>query len=116
MKFLILAYGSENDWKALDPDEQRALLEQDDVLRDRGSLVAAVEPTVTTVRGWDGVSRTQVGPVVALPVPLAGFGVIEAEDLAEAVRLVADTPCARAKGAVEIRPILQMNAGAAVVA
>ncbi len=43
------------------------------------------------------------------PLPLAGFGVIEAADLDEAVRLVAGTPCARALGAVEIRPISVMN-------
>lgn len=42
-------------------------------------------------------------------VPLAGFSVIEAESIDQAVRLVADTPCARAKGAIEIRPILMIN-------
>jgi hypothetical protein len=42
-------------------------------------------------------------------VPLAGFGIIEAADLNEAIALVKDTPCARAGGAVEIRAITAMN-------
>lgn len=116
MKFLVLAYGSEEDWNALSQAEQEELLAQDDVLRRRGGLVAAVGPDVTTVRSWDGGPKTRGEPVASLPVPLAGFGVIEADDVQHAIRLVADTPCARAKGAVEIRPILQLNGGARVVA
>ncbi len=115
MKYLILAYGDESAWKALTPSEQEALLAQDDLLRSRGSLVAAVENTVTTVRSWDGTPTTSEEPFPTLAAPLAGFGIIEAADLREAVALVAQTPCARAKGAVEIRPILQMNSGATVV-
>jgi hypothetical protein len=42
-------------------------------------------------------------------LPLAGFGIIEAANLEEAVRLVAQTPCARAKGVVELRPIAAIN-------
>jgi len=110
MKYLCLAYGSEKDWKALTESEQAALLAQDDVLRERGDLVAAVGLQVTTVRTWDGTPATSEGPVAETKLPLAGFGIIEAADLNEAVRLIADTPCARAKGAVEIRPITIMSA------
>jgi hypothetical protein len=113
MKFLVLAYGAEEDWKALSKAEQDALLAQDEVLRRRGSLVAAVERNVTTVRAWDGTPDVTHGPFATPRVPLAGFGVIEAADLDEAIRLVTDTPCARARGAVELRPIFAMNDPAA---
>lgn len=116
MMFLILAYGAEADWNVLSEAEQENLLAQDEVLRQRGSLVAAVETDVTTVRAWNGTPETTNEPVASLPAPLAGFGVIEADDLDHAIQLVANTPCARARGAVEIRPILQINQGAAVVA
>ena len=109
MKFLCLAYGAEADWNALSPAAQAALLAQDDVLRGRGDLVAAVEPTPATVRAPDGEPLVTPGAFAESRVPLAGFGVIEAADLAEAVRLVAGTPCARAGGAVELRPIVEMN-------
>lgn len=114
MKYLILAYGSEKDWHALSRDEQQSLLAQDEVLRNRGSLVAAVENAVTVVRAWDGTPTTTNQPLAHEP-PLAGFGIIEAEDLAQAIELVTHTPCARAGGAVEIRPIMNMNPGARVV-
>ncbi len=104
MRYLCLAYGDEKDWSALSKDEQDALLAQDEVLRRRGDLVSAVG-SATTVRAWDGTPSTTDGPFATAAVPLAGFSLIEAEDLDEAIRLVADTPCARAKGAVEVWPI-----------
>lgn len=109
MKFLCLAYGDEKDWKKLSKAEQDALLAQDDVLRSRGALVAAVEQTPTTVRAWDGTPDVTRGPFAESGVPLAGFGVIDAADLDEAIALVKDTPCARAGGAVELWPITAIN-------
>ena len=109
MKFLCLAYGAEEDWNALTGEEQDALLAQDERLRRRGALMAAVEPRVTTVRAWDGTPSATDGAFGRMEAPLAGFSVIEADSIEEAVRLVADTPCARARGAIEIRPILMIN-------
>jgi hypothetical protein len=109
MRYLCLAYGAEADWKALSKAEQGVLLEQDDVLRQRGALMAAVETSIATVRAWDGTPHVKHAPFTSSAAPLAGFSVIEADSLDEVVRLVADTPCARAKGAIEIRPILAIN-------
>lgn len=106
MKYLVLAYGDEKDWNALSKEEQEELLAQDEVLRRRGDTVAAVQPTATVVRAWDGTPTTTDGPFAETRPGLAGFGIIEARDLDEAIQLVANTPCARAGGAVEIRPIL----------
>lgn len=104
MKFLVLAYGEEKDWIALSKGEQDALLAQDEVLRQRGDLVAALGPA-TTLTAWDGNASLADGPYAQPEIPLAGFGVIEADDLEHAVALVTDTPCARAKGYVELRPL-----------
>lgn len=107
MKFLCLAYGSEKDWLELTQQEQNELLAQDAMLRDRGAMMSAVETTVTTVTAWDGSPKATNGSFAQSSVPLAGFSIIEAADINEAVQLVAGTPCARAKGAIEIRPLLQ---------
>jgi hypothetical protein len=112
MKYLCLAYGDANDWKALTKDEQDELLAQDDVLRQRGDLVAAVETTATIVRAWDGRPTTSDGSFASSRIPLAGFSIIEADDEDEVIELVADTPCARAGGVVEVRPIAEINDGA----
>ena len=111
MKFLCLAYGDEKDWNALSKTEQDALLAQDEALRKRGVLMASVQTKVTTVRAWDGQPAISDGAFADSTVPLAGFSVIEAADLNEVVQLVAVTPCARARGAIEIRPILAINEG-----
>ncbi len=110
MKFLCLAYGAEGDWLQLSAAERDALLAQDDVLRRRGDLVVAVEDGAATLRAWDGTPEVVPGAFARSDVPLAGFSVIEAESLDEVVRLVSGTPCARARGAIEIRPILVLNA------
>ena len=109
MKFLCLAYGDEKEWNALSPEEQNKLLEQDQAIRQRGALMGAVQPEVVTVHAWDGLPRTSNQPFAAAHAPLAGFSIIEADTIEEVVKLVAGTPCARAKGSVEIRPILTLN-------
>lgn len=109
MKYLCLAYGDEKDWNALTKEQQDALLAQDEVIRRRGALMAAVETNVTTVHAWDGTPSTTRGAFAESRAPLAGFSIIEAATLDEVVQLVAQTPCARAGGAIEIRPILAIN-------
>jgi hypothetical protein len=109
MKYLCLAYGAEKDWKQLTKSEQDALLAQDEIVRKRGALMAAVEQAVTTVRAWDGKPTVINDGIAELPAPLAGFSVIEATDIDEVIQLVAATPCARAKGFIEIRPVMFIN-------
>ena len=109
MKYLCLAYGDEKDWNVLTKKEKDEMLAQDEVVRKRGALMAAVQTTTTTVRAWDGDPITTDGAFADSKAPLAGFSIIEAADLDEVIRLVAGTPCARAKGAIEIRPILAIN-------
>jgi hypothetical protein len=109
MKFLCLAYGDEKDWNVLTKKEQDEMLAEDEALRKRGALMAALQTTTTTVRAWDGKPTTTDGAFADSKAPLAGFSIIDAADLEEVIRLVAGTPCARAKGAIEIRPILAIN-------
>jgi hypothetical protein len=104
MKFLCLAYGSEEDWKAMTKQEQSEVLEQDEVLKSRGDLLSAVQKTVVTVTNWSGNLTTENESFAQPKLPLAGFSIIEAKDVDEVVQLVANTPCARAKGYIEIRP------------
>ena len=103
MKFLCLAYGDEGKWSALPRSTQEALRAQDDVLRSRGDLVAEVLAP-TTVRFAGGDAQAGDGPFGQSPLPLAGFYVLEARDIDEAIGLLSKTPCAHA-GAYELRPL-----------
>ena len=106
MKFLCLTYGHEKDWVVLSEAEQAEFLAADEVLLKRGDTLAAVGPP-TSVRAWDGEATTSEGSFVEESIPLAGFSIIEADTVDEVVQLVSGTPCARAKGAVVVRPIVE---------
>ena len=107
MKFLCLAYGDEAGWNSLTQGQQRDALAHDAVIRDRGNLMAAVQPKVTSVRNWNGNLEVHEQPASHRDLPLAGFSVIEAANILEVIELVSKTPCARARGFIEIRPFLE---------
>jgi hypothetical protein len=98
MEYLCLAYRAAGDWKALSTSEQDVLLAQDEAFRKSGDTVAAVEPTATTVRARKGTPTITYGEFAE-----------PRKDLDKAIQLVALTPCARAKGAMDIRPIAALN-------
>jgi len=113
MKFLCLAYGDEDGWHALSEGEKREVLAQDAVIRDRGNLMAVVQIQVTSVRNWDRNLEVTDVPYAQHTLPLAGFSVIEAESLKEVIELVSNTPCARARGVIEIRPFWDLRSNGA---
>lgn len=104
MKFLCLAYGDEDGWNSLSEQERREVLAQDAAIRGRGNLMSAVQTKVTTVRNWNKSLEVTDEPYAQHKLPLAGFSVIEAGSVNEVVELVSNTPCARARGVIEIRP------------
>jgi hypothetical protein len=109
MKFLCLAYGSEEGWNKLTKQQQSEVFEQDEVLRKRGDFLAAVTKDVTTVSNWSGRLSVENESFAKPNLPLAGFSIVEAENIEEVIKLVANTPCARASGAIEIRPFWDFN-------
>lgn len=114
MKFLCLAYGDEAGWKSLTDDERFEVLAQDAAIRERGNLMSAVKISTTSVTNWDKHLEVVRHPYSQHELPLAGFSVIEAKDADEVVKLVSNTPCARAKGVIEIRPLWEFEEGARI--
>jgi hypothetical protein len=111
MKFLCLAYGDEEGWNSLTETERQEVLAQDEVIRDRGNLMSAVKSMkVTSVRNWGNNLEVINEPYAQNMLPLAGFSVIEAENVKEVIGLVSNTPCARAKGVIEIYPFWDLAA------
>jgi len=110
MKFLCLAYGDEEGWNLLTEAEKQEVLAQDAVIRDRGNLMSAVQSKVKSVRNWDKNLEVSNEPYAIHKLPLAGFSVIEAENVKEVIALVSNTPCARAKGVIEIFPFWDLVA------
>ncbi|WP_027329870.1 YciI family protein [Marinimicrobium agarilyticum] len=113
MKYLCLVYSDENDLHSL-PDspkdtECHAYAQN---LAEGGQLVAgeALEPvsTATTVRVRGGQLSITDGPFAETKEQLAGFYMIDARDLNEALRIAAGIPPARV-GSIEVRPVRPLD-------
>jgi hypothetical protein len=110
MKYLCLVYGEEDKISAMDDHECLAF---DQAARQSGQCVAseALQPvaTATTVRVRNGRVTVSDGPFAETKEALAGFYLIEARDLNEAIQLAAKIPPAKV-GCIEVRPIRPIRA------
>jgi hypothetical protein len=109
MKYLCLVYLEGQKLHAV-PDRECAACGAG--LRQNGSLIAAeaLQPveTATTVRVRHGQLSVTDGPFAETKEQLAGFYLIEARDLNDAIQVAAKIPPAR-EGSVEVRPVRELN-------
>jgi hypothetical protein len=105
MKYLCLVYLDEKRLDEL-PDED--CVDFDTGIRKTGQCLASEAlqsvQTATTVRMRSGKLSVTDGPFAETKEQLAGFYMIEARDLNEAIQVAAKIPPARV-GCVEVRPI-----------
>jgi len=105
VKYLCLVYGTEEATASVD---DRHCLAFDASLRESGRCIAseALQPvaTATTVRVRNGKVSVTDGPFAETKECLAGFYLIEARDLNEAIQVAAKIPPATV-GSIEVRPI-----------
>lgn len=122
MKYLALVYYDEKDiysrpqseWDALN----RECIECGDRLRASGHMLGGDAllsvATATTVRVRNGKVITTDGPFAETKEQLAGFYLLEARDLNEAIQLAGKIPPAR-YGSVEVRPVRSLEPPFAVI-
>ncbi len=105
MKYLCLVYLDENRLNEL-PDED--CVEYDASLRKSGHCLASEAlqsvQTATTVRVRNRKMSVTDGPFAETKEQLAGFYMIEARDLNEAIQIASKIPPARV-GSIEVRPV-----------
>jgi len=109
MKYLCLVYLSKDNWHACADD---VCFEYARQLHESGRLLAA-EPlhpveTATTVRVRNGELLVTDGPFAETKEQLAGFYLIDATDLNEAIRHASKIPPAR-HGSIEVRPVRSLD-------
>ena len=108
MKYLCMVYLEEQKLHAV-PD--RECQSCGDGMRASGILVAAeaLQPveTATTVRVRHGKVSITDGPFAETKEQLAGFYLIEARDLNEAIQVASRIPPAR-EGSIEVRPVREL--------
>ncbi len=113
MKYMLLVYmdeGAMTDAERADCHVESLQLARD--LHKDGQYLGAnpLHPvaTATSVRVRNGKPAVTDGPFAETREQLGGYFLIDAKDLDEAIAVAARIPAAR-KGAVEIRPVLEME-------
>ena len=117
MQFLTLIYIDPERMAELPAEDydrlMRGCFEKADALRDAGSLHASQQlqdpGSARTLRVRDSVALITDGPFAETREFLAGFNLIEAADIDEAVRIAHEFPWSRF-GSIEVRPVRDMQA------
>ena len=109
MKYLCLVYLDKDHWSAV---SDRECASCGDGLRRSGKLLAAepLEPieTATSVRIRNGMLTITDGPFAETKEQLAGFYLVDAADLDEAIAIASKIPPAR-EGTIEVRPVRELR-------
>jgi hypothetical protein len=109
MKYLCLVYGEEKEIGAMADDDCMAY---DQALRNAGQCIAseALQPvrTATTVRVRAGKVSIRDGPFTETKEVLAGFYLIDAADLNDAIQIASKMPPALL-GSIEVRPVRELT-------
>lgn len=104
--FITIGYGDRAGYDRTDPEVRDAAHRHDAQLVDAGTTMGIAGPPVQ-VRNHDAAGTTTAeGPFLQADLPVAGFALIEADTLEEAIALAARSPCAVAQGVVEVWPLL----------
>jgi len=109
-KFITVGYGDERGYEQTDPAIRDAAHAHDARIKAQGALIGIAGKPVQVRNHDDSGTQTTAGPYMQSSLPVAGFAVIEAKDLDEAIALVSKSPCAVAHGVVEIWPLVETSA------
>ncbi len=103
--FITIGYGDEAGYQATDQAVRDAAHAHDERLQSAGVRMGRAGQPVQ-VRNHDATGPTaRFGAYLQSALPVAGFAVIEADSLEEAIEMVSGTPCAVAQGVVEVWPV-----------
>ena len=104
--FLTIGYGDRKGYEATEASVRDRAHAHDAWLVSQGAVIG-MAGTPTQVRNPKGARVTTTdGAYLRADLPVAGFALLEAASLEEAVERVAGTPCAVADGVVEVWPLL----------
>jgi len=104
-RFITIGYGDEAGYNRTPADVRDAAHQHDAHLRESGAIIGiAGRPVQVRNPGGEGV-QTNSGPFMRSDLPIAGFALIEAASIEDAIDQVSKTPCAVAYGVVEVWPL-----------
>lgn len=104
-KFITIGYGDAAGYARISESMRSAAHAHDARLQAGGALIGVAGEAVQVRNPEQAGLQTATGPFMRSDLPVAGFAVIEAADLHEAIQRVSETPCAVAHGVVEVWPL-----------
>lgn len=107
-KFLTIGYGDEAGYRRTAAPLRDAAHAHDAALRDAGAWIGVAGSPVQVRNPQSRGVQVTPGRYAGSDLPVAGFALIEADSLQDAVAAVAKTPCAVACGVVEVWPVQDM--------
>jgi hypothetical protein len=106
-KFITIGYGDRKGYERTPEAVRDAAHAHDESLRQQGALMGVAGSPVQ-VRNPEATGVcTSAGAFMSSRLPIAGFAVIEAENIEAAIGMVSQSPCAVAHGVVEVWPLEQ---------
>jgi hypothetical protein len=116
VKYMLLIYSNAESWAGLSAEQREGLARAHEnltrELTEQGLLVSAAglaDPITTrTVQVRDDTTTTTDGPYAEAKEHLAGFYLVECDDIDQAVGYAARMPDAEYV-AVEVRPVMDMS-------
>ncbi|MCB8836806.1 transcription initiation protein [Aurantimonas sp. VKM B-3413] len=104
-KFVTIGYGDEAGYDQTSLKVRDAAHAHDAGLVRDGALMGIAGQPVQVRNHDDRGVTIEPGAYSSSALPVAGFALIDAADLAEAVEQVSKSPCAVARGVVEVWPL-----------
>ena len=116
VKYMLLIYSNPESWASLSAEQRDGLTRAHETLSreltEQGLLVSAAglaDPITTrTVQVRDDTTMTTDGPYAEAKEHLAGFYLVECDDIDQAIGYAARMPDAEYV-AVEVRPVMDMS-------
>ena len=105
MKFVTIGYGAREGYDRTDQAVRDEAHAHDERLRAAGVEMGIAGSPVQVRNPGNTGTKVENGAFQTSALPIAGFAIIEAESVEEAIKLVANTPCAVAHGVVEVWPL-----------
>jgi hypothetical protein len=104
-KFVTIGYGDRAGYDQTPKEVRDAAHAHEAELQKRGALMGVAGAPVQVRNLLAAGVQRENSAFLSSALPVAGFAVIEAADLSEAIRIVSLTPCAVAHGVVEVWPL-----------
>lgn len=108
MQFLTIAYGEPAAYDRTPPELRNAAHDHDAWLAENGKIIAGgmAGPPVQVRNHHAAGVETSDGPYLRTELPVAGYAILEAESLDEAIQFAARSPCAITEGVIEVWPLV----------